>query len=403
MKTDLLQISASCIKGVVFSLLATMSICCKPANNDISQEQKRVIEEQLKKVMEKNEAVGLATVAVKDGKIIYHNSLGYKDIEKQIPLEEHDIMRIASISKSFTTIGILQLIEQGKLSLDSDVSDIMGFTIRNPKYPNTPITVKMLLSHTSSMSDSNGYFTLNNLHRDSSATWENAWNDYAPGSNYQYCNLGYNTLGAILEKVGGERFDKYIENHIIKPLGLYASHNVMELDSLKFINLYSYDRTNKGYKLSSTAYHPLGGQLENYTMGYSTPLFSPTGGLKISALDLAKVMMMHMNYGTLNGTKILDSTSCAMMQSIITPTNYKNEYYGMGIITTDNLLKGHTLTGHDGLALGAHTAMYWNKEENYGFVVFTNGCNGETDYDFANILCESVETLYNNLIKKLSN
>ena len=395
MKTEFPQISGICIKGVVFSILAAISICCKPANKDISQKQERVIEEQLKQVMAKNEAVGLAVVAVKDGKIIFNKSLGYKNIEKQIPLEDNDIMRIASISKSFTTIGILQLIEQGKLSLESDVSDIMGFTIRNPKFPETPITVRMLLSHISSMSDSNGYFTFNNLHRDSSDTWEKVWNDYAPGSKYQYCNLGYNTLGAILEKVSGERFDKYIENHIIKPLGLYASHNVAVLDSTKFVKLY-----NSRFIESATAYQSQEKFFDNYTMGYSTPLFSPTGGLKISALDLAKVMMMHMNYGTLNDTRILDSTSCALMQSIITPTNYKNEYYGMGIITTDNLLKGHTLTGHDGLALGAYTAMYWSKEENYGFVVFTNGCNGETEYDFANILCESVETLYNNLIKK---
>ena len=378
--------------------------CCKSNsenqnNNTGTGSTEESIEKELNNIMGKNTAVGLAVVAVKDGKIIYNKSLGYKDLGTRLPIEDDDVLRIASISKSFTAIGIMQLVEQGKLSLDSDVSDIMGFTIRNPKYPDTPITVRMLLSHISSMSDSNGYFTLNNLHRDSSATWTKAWNDYAPGSKYQYCNLGYNTLGAILEKVSGERFDKYIENHIIKPLDLYASHNVMALDSTKFIKLYNYSPAEKGFRLSASAYKPLNEELDNYTMGYSTPLFSPTGGLKISALDLAKVMMMHMNYGTLDGVKILDRSSCELMQSKITPTNYNNEYYGMGIITTDNLLKGHTLTGHDGLALGAYTAMYWNKEENYGFIVFTNGCNGETEYDFANILCQSVECLYKYLIK----
>lgn len=354
-------------------------------------------DKELHQVMTNNSAVGLSVVAVKDGKVIYNKSLGYKDLENKIPMEDSDVLRIASISKSFTAIGILQLVEQGKLDLDTDVSEIMGFTIRNPKYPQTPITVRMLLSHISSMSDSNGYFTLNKLNPDSSSTWQKAWNDYTPETKYQYCNLGYNTLGAILEKVSGERFDKYILNHIIKPLNLYASYNVADLDPSKFIKLYKYH--SDGTFTQSDAYTSLEKDLENYILGYSTPLFSPTGGMKISTLDLAKVMMMHMNKGTLNNVKILEESSCNLMQSKITPTNYTNEYYGMGIITTDNLLKGHTLTGHDGLALGAYTAMYWSKEGNYGFVIATNGCSGKTAYDFANILCESAECLYRNLIK----
>ena len=376
---------------------------CDASNNKNNNEENAIIsnieqtDNELRQVMTKNSAVGLSVVAVKDGKVIYNKSLGYKDLENKIQMEDSDVLRIASISKSFTAIGILQLVEQGKLDLDTDVSEIMGFNIRNPKYPQTPITVRMLLSHISSMSDSNGYFTLNKLNPDSSSTWQKAWNDYAPGSKYQYCNLGYNTLGAILEKVSGERFDKYILNHIIKPLNLYASYNVADLDPSKFIKLYKYN--SDGTFTQSDAYSSLEKDLENYIPGYSTPLFSPTGGMKISTLDLAKVMMMHMNKGTLNNVKILEESSCDLMQSKITPTNYTNEYYGMGIITTDNLLKGHTLTGHDGLALGAYTAMYWSKEGNYGFVIATNGCNGKTEYDFANILCESAECLYKNLIK----
>ena len=376
---------------------------CNSSSNKNNNEENAIIsnieqtDNELRQVMTKNSAVGLSVVAVKDGKVIYNKSLGYKDLENKIQMEDSDVLRIASISKSFTAIGILQLVEQGKLDLDTDVSEIMGFNIRNPKYPQTPITVRMLLSHISSMSDSNGYFTLNKLNPDSSSTWQKAWNDYAPGSKYQYCNLGYNTLGAILEKVSGERFDKYILNHIIKPLNLYASYNVADLDPSKFIKLYKYN--SDGTFTQSDAYSSLEKDLENYIPGYSTPLFSPTGGMKISTLDLAKVMMMHMNKGTLNNVKILEESSCDLMQSKITPTNYTNEYYGMGIITTDNLLKGHTLTGHDGLALGAYTAMYWSKEENYGFVIATNGCNGKTEYDFANILCESAECLYKNLIK----
>lgn len=393
------------IKNFILSVcIAASFIGCQSSNTTVEEnnngQQEVSIEKQLNTIMQRSSAVGLAVVAVKDGQIIYNKSLGCKDLVTKAPIADNDVIRIASISKSFAATAIMQLVESGKLSLETDASEILGFSIRNPKYPNTPITVRMLLSHTSSMSDSNGYFSLDNLNPSTSPTWKKVWNDYAPGTGYQYCNLGFNTLGAIIEKVSGERFDQYIMNHILKPLNLYGSHNVHELDPERFIKLYSYNSGSQSYTESESAYKPIEDELANYTLGYSTPLFSPTGGLKISPLDLAKAMMMHMNYGTLNGVKILDSTSCAMMQSKIIPTNYTNEYYGMGIITTDNLLKGHTLIGHDGLALGAYTAMYWSTDRKYGFVVATNGCNGKTDYDFANILCESVECLYYNLIKE---
>lgn len=366
---------------------------CSASNGDVQEPvvEKPSENEGLETIMKRYSAVGLAAAVVDNGKIIYTNTLGYRNLDTKAPWRKDDVLRIASISKSFVATAILQLVEQGKLSLDADVAELMGMKFRNPKYPEQVITVRMLLSHTSSLSDSNGYFSFDSL-------GDKSWNSYEPGSKYQYCNLGYNTLGAIIEKVSGERFDQYISNHILKPLGVYAHHNVHELDPDKFVNIYTYDRTTGAYNCSD-AYPSIEGKLEEYTMGYSAPVFSPTGGMKISVEDLAKVMMMHMNGGTLDGTKILGSESCALMQSEIVSTNYEGEKYGMAMLRTNDFLKGHRLVGHDGLALGAHTAMFWHPEEKFGFVVMTNGCNAITDKVFANILCESAEYLYNNYIR----
>lgn len=358
-------------------------------------------QKEFEEIMERNKAVGLAVVAVKDGRVVYNETFGYSDLDATEAWEKEDVLRIASISKSFTATAILQLVEQGKLSLDADVSDIMGFTIRNPHYPDTPITVKMLLSHTSSMSDANGYFSFDYLHRECSPTWEKAWNSYQPGTGYQYCNLGFNTLGAIIEKCSGVRFDRYVYENILKPLGVYAHHNVNELDPEKFVKIYRYSHRDSSFKWTESAYELDPDALSEYQLGYSTTLFSPTGGLKISAQDLARVMMMHMNHGTLDGVKILDRESAILMQSELTPTDHKGEHYGMAMIRTNDLLSGQRLLGHDGLALGAYTAMYWHPEDNYGFVVMTNGCTGVSDNDiFANILCESVECLYRNFVER---
>ena len=377
-------------------LILAMAILAAACSSTSADEE---INKEFNEIMQKHNAVGLCVAAVKDGKIVYNNTFGYKDLEQQIPIADDDVLRIASISKSFTATAILQLVEQGKLNLDTDISDLMGFEIRNPNFPLIPITVRMLLSHTSSMSDSNGYFSFDNMNPSVSPTWQKAWNSYEPGSKYQYCNLGYNTLGAIIEIISGERFDDYIENHIFKPLGVYASHNVMDLDSIKFIKIYKYNLPDSSFVCSTSAYQAPAEELANYRMGYSTTAFSPTGGVKISAKDLARVMMMHMNYGELDGIRILDSTSCALMRSNITTTNYSGETYGMALLNSNDYLQGCRVTGHDGLALGAYTSMFWLPEQNFGVVVMTNGCTGKTDKTFANIMCESAEVLKKHFCK----
>jgi len=90
-------------------------------------------------------AVGISAAVVKDGKIVYNNSFGYKDLATKAPLSNDDVMRIASISKSFTATSLLQLVDKGVISLDDDVSDLIGFKIRNPHHPDIPITLKMVL------------------------------------------------------------------------------------------------------------------------------------------------------------------------------------------------------------------------------------------------------------------
>ena len=88
--------------------------------------------------------------------LVYRHMVGHRDYEKQIPVSAEDMYNIYSGSKPITMAGAMQLIEQGKVSLDTDVSQLAGFPIRNPKYPDTVITLEMLLSHTSSINDSQG-------------------------------------------------------------------------------------------------------------------------------------------------------------------------------------------------------------------------------------------------------
>ena len=351
--------------------------------------------EEVKAIMERNNNVGLALVAVNNGEVVLNETYGYKNLDTKEPIAKDDIFRIASISKSFCATAVMQLVEQGKLSLDQDVSELVGFEVRNPNFPDKVITVKMLLSHTASMSDANGYFSLNAINPDSSATWKQAWNSYAPETGYEYCNLGYNTLGTIVERVSGERYDQYIVNHILNPIGVYGGYEVLSLDSTKFVNIYTWNEETGEYIHKPAAYAKRAEEIENYVFGQSTPIFSPTGGLKISAQDLAKVMKMHMNLGTTpEGTQIISKESAEAMQSIVAPKTDEGDAYGFAIRTSKQLLDGHTMIGHTGSAYGVYTSMFWNSERNFGFVVMTNGCNGRYDNNFMAIHRECVAAMH---------
>lgn len=379
------------LKSILITFILLSFAITAYAATESSKE--KIAEQEFSGIIKRNQCVGLAVVAVKDGKVVYKNTFGYKDLENKTPLKEDDLFRIASISKSFTATGIMQLVEQKKLSLDDDVSGLLGFKVRNPKYPDTPITLRMLLSHSSSMNDANGYFSLNSINPDSSSTWHNAWNDYAPGTKYEYCNMGYNSLGTILERVSGERFDKYIVNNILKPLDIYGGYEVLSLNPEKFVKIYEYNRADSSFTHSPDAYASRAEEIKNYKSGYSTPVFSPTGGMKISPLGLARIMQMHMNNGSLDGVRIISAESSALMQSPIISVG-DNRYYGFAIETTDRLLDGHTMIGHTGGAYGVFTSMYWDPEHRFGFIVMTNGCNARRDNGFMSIFRESVKVLH---------
>jgi CubicO group peptidase (beta-lactamase class C family) len=321
-------------------------------------------------LMQRGKVAGLSVAVVKNNKIIYTHSFGLKNIETNTPLTDDCLFRIASISKSFTATSLLQLVEKKKVSLEDDVSKLIGFNIRNPKFPDKVITLRMILSHQSSLNDSQGYFSLDFINPDKNANWQKCYNDYEPGTKYQYCNLNYNMAGTILERVSGERFDQYVKHNILDPLGLYGGYAVDSLDNSRFATLYEYDST-AGFTASPGAYASRSTEIANYTMGYSTPIFSPTGGMKITATDLAKYMMMHMNMGKYNGKRIIRKKSARLMQAPVDKDNY-----GLAIMTHKTLVEGKQLKGHTGSAYGLYSYMFFEPKEKFGIVIITNGYHG---------------------------
>ncbi len=376
--------------------LLTSCILLITSNQLIAQDEKTLhAEAAIQGLLATTPAVGLSVAVVKGNKVFYNHSFGYKDLDKKIPLNNQDIFRIASISKSFTTTAIMQLAGKGQLNLDQDVSELVGFKVRNPKFPNKVITLKMLLSHRSSINDSEGYFSLDAIDPSKNANWNKCYNNYEPDNGYMYCNLNYNMAGSILEKITGVRFDQYIKQQILDPLGLYGGYNVNTLDSNLFAKIYEYNKDSARFIFSPNAYASRKEEISNYTMGRTTPIFSPTGGMKISAHDLAEYMIMHSQLGKHKGVRIMPKKLAKQMQEILS----EEELYGMAIETTNKLIEGKSMIGHTGSAYGLYSLMFFEPKEQFGFVVITNGVDPKYQNGFNAFLLKSVNVLYKAFIE----
>lgn len=361
-----------------------------------STAQENKAEEAIQQIMKENPVMGLSVAVVKNNKLIYSHSFGLKDAETNTPLTNENIFRIASISKSFSATAIMQLVEAKKVNLDQDVSDLIGFKVRNPKFPETVITLRLMLSHLSSINDNQGYFSLDSINPAKSVNWYKCYNNYEPGKKYEYCNFNFNMIGTIIEKVSGERFDAYIQNHILNPLQLYGGYYVNGLDKSKFATIYEYQPDAAKFVASPNAYAPRTAEIAAYQMGYSAPIFSPTGGMKISAKDLATYMMMHANYGKYNGVRIISKKSSKIMQTAVSDI----EPYGFALETPASIIDGKRMIGHTGSAYGLYSAMFFDPQEKFGIVVISNGCHPRETSGYNNVIKKTVNALYENLIAK---
>ena len=355
---------------VIVAMMLTMMSCAPSAEKRTNQ--------AIQQVMNDYQAVGISAVVVKDGQIVYENAFGYANLDSQVPLTTNHFMRIASISKSFTATSLMQLVEKGIISLDDDVSDLIGFQIRNPHHPEVPITLRMVLSHTASFRDPENYSTLDHLNPAVYGDCVDSYYDYQPGHGYNYSNLGLNLAGTILEKVSGVRFDQYVKDSIILRLGLTGGHNVDLLDANQLASIY---HPEGDQYVKSDAYASVAHRMENYIMGYSAPIFSPTGGVKISAHDLAVYMMMHMNYGELNGIRIISEESAKTMQTPVwIQQNPAEDQYGLCLYEFVDFIDderyhqpGMYPIGHEGDAYGLKSIMIWSPADGWGIVAMTNG------------------------------
>jgi CubicO group peptidase (beta-lactamase class C family) len=277
------------------------------------------------------ELASLSVLAIRAGKLAYEGQFGRRRIgnglSPDLPANRDTLYRIASVSKLMTTLGLMRLVEENKVDLDADVSRTLGFTLRNPYFPRRAISLRHLLTHTSSLRDEAGYsFPAGTALRDVVTPGARLFGEgkrwatqAGPGDYFTYCNLGWGLIGTLMERVTGGRFDKLMGRLLLQPLGLQAGYHPSELPPQALASLATLYRKRRTDTEAWDANGPWIAQaddyrerppapppgIESYVIGENATPFSPTGGLRISARDMGTVMLMLLNGGVHAGQRIL--------------------------------------------------------------------------------------------------
>ncbi|KAB7648815.1 serine hydrolase domain-containing protein [Polymorphobacter fuscus] len=335
---------------------------------------------------------GLAglVVVVADGKgIVRSEAYGAATIDPPRPITVATPFRVASVSKAVVAIGVLRLVEAGTLDLDSDVSRWLGWPLRNPAFPDAPVTLRQLLSHTAGIVDGPGYvLPLGVTLRDAMANGH--WSPAAPGGRFAYANLNYGIVATVMEAATSERFDRLMTRLVLAPLDIDGGYNWSGASDAAIGAAAALYRTGKdetaidpdgpwvaqvddmrGVRPDCPVRSDAGCDLAAYVPGTNGALFSPQGGLRISALGLAKIGRMLLGGGKVDGVRLLSPASVATLMTPVWQASDRpqdNDYagqmrcYGPGLQCLtgghDSPVPGARWWGHLGEAYGLLAGLW---------------------------------------------
>ena len=343
---------------------------------------------------------GVAACVVKDDRMVWSNTYGFADLERQIPMNLDWVQNICSISKTFATTALMQLWEQGRFQLDDDVGDYMSFPVRNPSHPDVPITFRLLLTHQSSIRDGEwygrgyqcgdpavslaewieGYLQPGGRFYDADENYQT----WPPGDRWEYNNVAFGLVGYLVEQISGELFTDYCREHIFEPLDLNeTSWYLADIDLSRHVVPYTYV---EGDEIRSPTWggRPLGVILEgsgstvpvgdghHASCAYNHPNF-PDGFLRTSVRQLSRFARAYLNGGILDGQRILrERTIREMFQPQL-----QGGLGSQGLTWyTSPQVRERDVWGHGGSDPGINTDIRLLPEEGIAAIVFINTWGG---------------------------
>ncbi|WP_167132995.1 serine hydrolase domain-containing protein [Paramicrobacterium chengjingii] len=313
----------------------------------------------LPSALDRADIAGATVSVVSNGELLTARGYGYADTgaEKLVDPAE-TLFRVGSISKVFTATAVMQLVESGDLDLDVDVSEYLDFTI--PRQFDEPITLRTLLTHTAGFEERIGGLirfdgTKADL-RDSLAT-DPPEQVYRPGTTPAYSNYGNGVAGYIVQNVSGERFEDYIDAHILTPLGMSSSTFAQPLpDDLS-------ERMSRGYATTDSPATP-----------FETVSTSPPGALSATATDMAKFMLAQLGEIDPDHALLAPQTLALMHQPALSSDTLGTLANGprMTLGFFDESRNGQSILGHGGDTTVFHSHMQLYPDAGVGIFLSVN-------------------------------
>jgi CubicO group peptidase (beta-lactamase class C family) len=359
------------ITALIFSLAAILTTLV-PTNAEATPPRAStefdVIDDYVGDQLDDLRMPGAALGIVKDGEVVHLQTFGDADDHGNAVTEETPF-KIGSLSKSFTALAVMQLVEQGKIQLDAPVQRYLPeFRVADLE-ASKHITVRHLLNQVSGIPTSAGMDYMYRRDRAGDALEREVAKSsdvkltYDPGAKWQYSNRNYTTLGLIVKVVSGQSYEGYVQEHVLEPLAMNQSFT--HLDEAKSHGL----ATGHQYWFNRPV--PGGGLSENRAI-------TPTGLITASVEDMSSWLIVNLDDGVYNGTGVLSASGIDQLHTGVAQMTDKAQY-AMGWWATD--INGAPIVTHNGDTGDFHSTMVISPSTGWGVVLLMNGSNGQARLD----------------------
>lgn len=299
---------------------------------------------------------GAVVAVVNDGEVVLKKGYGWADVENRLPVDaDRTLFRPGSVAKLVTWTAVMQLVQRGEIDLDADINGYLDFEVR--ARDGEPVTMRQIMTHTAGfeeriksliVADAGGVRTL--------AEYIPAWvpeRIFAPGSTPAYSNYATGLAGYVVERVSGQAFDDYLDEHIFQPLGMADSTFRQPLPARLEPDM------SKGYPVASEDAQP-----------YEMVNPAPAGSLASTAADMATFMIAHLQEGRYEGVRILEAnTAREMHRTFLTMLPPLNRM-ALGFFETNT--NGRQVIAHLGDTQWFHTALHLFVDDGVGLYFSTN-------------------------------
>ena len=349
---------------------------------------------KIEKIMRYSHFPSISACLVKDDRVVWSNGYGYTDIENGYSANEKTIYSIASTTKTITGTALMQLYERELFDLDDDINNYLPFNLMNPNFPDIPITFRMILSHSSSLQEILEYWNVDLFNYNGppfegypmpwleeflvpgGETYNSfIWDDeFPPGERFQYANINYDLVAFLVELISDKPFYEYCQLNIFNPLDMKnTSFHITDFNDEQIAIPHTWNFNTKNLDRNR----------------HFVNLHYPVGGIFTNVLDLSHLLIVHMNGGVFNGTRILKESTVDEMhriQSAPGGLSYGLAWHleGRSIwVLGESMFRSpffyifyfpnHIYEGHGGAATnGVTSCMFMKSNEDTGIIFFIN-------------------------------